>query len=942
MKYLIFILSILTFSISIVVAQDDIILPEVGDVPVANKIQVTVDEDDSTQAIIRGEVGAVFPNAFVVVHNTYTGDQEITSSSSNGEFTASLYGRNQTPYWIAAFQRFPSDNDINEATGTIVYGDGDDKSFYVESDLGGNVPRYRLIGEYESLQIQSGDEWSLNLDIELDIVDDTLLDSLIFSGELHLLPIGDKQIRRGDYTWTSHLLLSDQPILSEPTEPYFFAESTASNIDTDEGILSFQLDFRETISELDYLGRYQVILVGYVQVGDGEREPWGESLLLGTQSSEQNRIQLPISLSNRDTNDTLIWGLSLNNSLYVLEGAIASSLMTDILIILSPDTYTLEPIWIDYLDGQLRDGQVTVRITGLGGQVDTIDADTTQIERELISDLLTLATDSDVLSRYPFMEYGNYQIQLGGRLRIGEQSYFGGGQDTMLNIRIAEPIQLSPSLMVGTPLVVGDTIPIGLHLLPQLPAEVTVNISFWSFDGGLTQLSQTGQANEHGYFVGETISIEQAGHYQIEYQAQYLDETERLWSGSVLSMGMIANSDTKLASGQRGVAGYDGQQQAWFDTRVYPNDDITATRQPYYPFFAGDIAYIPDAPDSGIYPRLTSSNEDSLSYITVSRPDVILRQFIADGDDPSVAFNGDDTFSQQIGAGIDGIRAEDYAFLFGGTVSDNESAIYGALMIVDEDDAPARVLSPFMEQLRIFGQEVELFFVPTGVRPSQVLTIGESLSIAGQVAPTLPADVTVTIISPSGQVSQFGDMANPIGYFYSPENDIIMDEIGIWKIDIDMIFQGETSLGQVERPYPRGNLSYDVYVVPADNPPLIDEVEFMTETRRVTQTYSLAIPDGWTDVRAFATIATPSAILVREELTVFPSGTSYTYNPTILSREYPNLELLETADGNYVADVLTLTLVMTGLDADDNPVIRTQTYTIMHDVTYATDGIMTQ
>ena len=67
-----------------------------------------------------------------------------------GSFTTRLYGQKQTPYWVAAFQNFPSEDAINEAMGVTVYGEGDDNTFYVEADLGGNVPRYRISGEVNS------------------------------------------------------------------------------------------------------------------------------------------------------------------------------------------------------------------------------------------------------------------------------------------------------------------------------------------------------------------------------------------------------------------------------------------------------------------------------------------------------------------------------------------------------------------------------------------------------------------------------------------------------------------------------------------------------------------------------------------------------------------------------------------------------------------------
>jgi hypothetical protein len=234
-----------------------------------------------------------------------------------------------------------------------------------------------------------------------------------------------------------------------------------------------------------------------------------------------------------------------------------------------------------------------------------------------------------------------------------------------------------------------------------------------------------------------------------------------------------------------------------------------------------------------------------------------------------------------------------------------------------------------MDSLNVFGQVVEMFFVPTSVRPAQVLTLGSRLSIVGQVAPILPAEVSVTVTSPTGTRTHFADVANAVGYFYAPQHDIPLDEVGVWNIDVGMTYQGETSAGFIERPYPTGHLSYDVYVVPSDAVPLGD-AEFMTTTPQVMRTFSFNIPEGWTDVRAFVTLATPAWVLSQEELVVFPAGTSYSYNPTQLMQQYPNLNLMR-------GDVVTLTLAMTGQDAEGNAAIRTRRYTMRHDVTYTYD-----
>ena len=931
-------------------AQEEATLPQVGDTPVANRITVTADEDDPTIAIITGEVGAVFPNAFVVVQNLYTNDRETSGTSSNGEFTIRLYGRHQTPYWVAAFERFPSDNDIDNAIGTIIYGEGDDKTFYVESDLGGNVPRYRIIGAYDALLVDEENPLNLQLNVEMDVADENVsFDDMRFSGEIYLLPITSRSIRRRDYQWGTVTTSESIPILGIRSEPIWLAEASTAFLRRTESSIQFGLNFNATLPDDLPKARYQPLFVGYVQIGDGEREPWDNSLVLGTHSDSglDEMVDLPIWFSNQTAfPESLIWSTLSDQELQTDAGAFITPIYTRNLNLLSPDTYSLEPLWIDSLSLPIADGQLAVGISRPDGTHEVFDADVIQVERLLNSDRITLATNLDELDSYPFTDFGDYRIDLSGRLRIGDHVYFTQFDSTSYHVRIAEPLHVLPSMLAGTPLEVGDTLPLSLHLMPQLPADVKVKITFTPLVGEGITIEQEGQANESGYYVGEPIVVEQAGSYVINYQASYVDAEGRLWSGQLLTLGAMAHADNALIlHGQRGVAGYDGVGQAWFDTAIYPADDINATQQPYYPYYSGDVAYIPDANESGIYPQLTVQTPENdslelaypdLSYITATRPDVILRQYVSGGDDPAAAFNGADTFDQQIGAGIDGIRDGDYAFLFGGVLTEDDSGIYSSLAIVGEDDESARVLSPFIDQLTIYGQTVDMFFVPTGVRPAQVMTLNDRLSIIGQVAPTLPADVTVSITSPSGQRTQFSDVANTVGYFYSPQNDLILDEIGIWTTSIQTIYRGETSLGEVEPPYPQGQLSYAIYVVPENNPPL-GEAEFATETSAITKTYALNIPEGWTDVRAFATITTPSAILLQDELTVFPSGTSFTYNPTVLSREFPNIELLETADGNHVADVLTLTLAMTGMDAEGDFAIRTRTYSITHDTTYTFD-----
>ena len=62
--------------------------------------------------------------------------------------------------------------------------------------------------------------------------------------------------------------------------------------------------------------------------------------------------------------------------------------------------------------------------------------------------------------------------------------------------------------------------------------------------------------------------------------------------------------------------------------------------------------------------------------------------------------------------------------------------------------------------------------------------------------------------------------ANPIGYFSDPAGDFVVDEPGVWTVDVEVVHDGMTSAGPVEPPYPTGGVlgsadgRFRVYVVP--------------------------------------------------------------------------------------------------------------------------------
>lgn len=1102
---------ILYILVSLPLAAQELALPQVGDMPDQSRITILQGEDTSV-ALVTASAGAVFPNAIVTIRNLYNDSTITVSATSDGSFSASLSGSDETAYWIAATQNRPNEALLAQTNGIILYGqtaqnlktitqlifDGDKNdwsgypqsaiarsiyalrnqeslylarlgdersydslqlnlqlddvdyllkldlltsiatldnlastrdtltstfshlqvneisefripfslpaetevvmldtlelsgesvlprrvfvdspipfvdevdgiayvnpieapadSFYTESELGGNIPRWSIVGRTKAISITSGEDWALELDVTMQKSDTAAIFSDIdMLGEIYLLPLENEngELVGSQTSWTSTRNHIGLPVLGVKQEPILLASAkalSANSFQTDE-TLKFGLSFHRSLSDEIAEGTYQLLFKGYIQIADSEAIRWEQNPVLLTQINPlpEFSLALPQILTVGDLQiHQAIWAFSPANGVNLvsdndrLSGGLTEPISLNSSVILPQGNYSLEPKWLNALNMPLDSGNFTISINRPDGKIDLFSADISHFEQTLSDKHLTLSTSSPKLKNYAFDVYGDYEISMEGRVNTEDRVYTGGG---IYQLSIAEALHLSPTLLAGTPLEVGDSIMLGAHFTPQFPANVTTRMTIYPLNAEPIVYEVNGQANNFGYFPSEIVTMDVAGEYQIEYIANYTDAEGKLWSATYFTVGIIANQDSSIvAHGQRGIEGYAGVQQAWFNTSIYPSDDINAGQTPHFPYFSGDVAIMPDSLESGLHPVISvqTSADDSLiplypdrAYISVVRPDVILRQFIAGGQ-TSTSFNGTDTFNQAFAAGADGLQSGDYAFLFGGAVMNAESAIYAStLHIVDEDES-ARVLPPFSEAMNIYGQVADLYFVPTGIRPAQVLTQGERLSLSGQVAPTLPIDLSLTILSPSSKKYEFSGKANKIGYFYSPENDLTLDEIGIWTIEIETDFQGETSSGLLSKPYPHHEQSFEVFVLPPDNPPL-GTAEFITATARNPQIYSLPIPEGWTDVQAYATITTASAIISHEELTVFPAEARYNFNPQTIVREHPNLELLDTRTGDNVADVLNLTLVMIGIDANGDFAIRARSYSISHDTTYAVD-----
>ncbi|MBN8593366.1 MAG: hypothetical protein J0M33_16535 [Anaerolineae bacterium] len=926
----------------------------------------------------------------------------------------------------------------------------DFQRFSVGGVVAQEAARWTATGRINSLALQPGDTLHLELDVTLGAPELAgALTGLTLGGRLFLQPLayGEGAIAPGGIDsnngWSTMQTPGGLAIINQRSDvPLGEATVRWQQVIRQEESLIFPLDFELVVPADLPAGYYVPAFEGFGRVGDGETFRWDTNNLLATGRTvaRETITRLPLVLNVGAVEDGhLLMSLFQDTSSAgsrgilaqedqenaALSGRVRFEAPTFILPPFDragdPISYPLEPYLVhltsnsyDHFSAPLVSflfpgGRMTARIIRPDGEVD--DLGTAVILQNRLStdelderirfgagsplDFYRLTTLNDAFTDYIFSQYGEYTVEMSASLEdTWGHAYSGGGT---YQVTIAEPVTLLPAVLSGTPLQVGDVFTPGLHLLPAIPAEVTVIFRTIPLDGsaGVNQQIR-GQANRDGVFVGEGVLIESPGEYVADYEVRYTDEQGRLWAGSLRSAGVIAAGDSPLvAHGARGISEpVTEEDPAWFSTRNLLADDAVPVLQ--YPYFSGDVLWLPTDAVGRINPIITLQDrggdytqwllannpqltqlerlalEDQLpvfdengnraySYHSVTGPTVTARQYVQGGTDGRLdtSFTLDEAFNRQAGVGIGGALPGDYFFLFGGAVIRDatselaDAAIYAALAVIEpgSDSRGARVFPPYQGQaggayggplMTIRGEPIDIFFLPTATRPGDVLAVGETLSIAGQVGPTLASDVDVRITSPSGVIRQFSGQANPIGYFYDPAHDFTVDEAGLWTVTIRVQHTGATSAGPIEPPPPVGsvpgaiNQQYAVYVIPADREPLSwnDDRNEVNIPPGQPFNFNFTMPADWTNNSVSYTVMTPGVIMESGQLRVTGRSATYQYNPGRLNENFPNLERGNVGAGPYAADLVRLSVLAQGIDANGQPAQLSRTFLITYDRLY--------
>jgi hypothetical protein len=276
----------------------------------------------------------------------------------------------------------------------------------------------------------------------------------------------------------------------------------------------------------------------------------------------------------------------------------------------------------------------------------------------------------------------------------------------------------------------------------------------------------------------------------------------------------------------------------------------------------------------------------------------------------------------------------------------------GWVFIPDSDPVGSRAMPPYAGPgnggwttdggpiMTLKGQDIHVFIVPTGVRPGTVLEVGDVVAFGGHIMPTLPSRVAATVTSPVGAQHEITGQANPVGYFFS-EDTLVVDEPGVWTVDVSVWHDGTCSGGPTVPPYPSGDVlgsdggRFEFYVPTLDVSPLEvtspDPGHLIFGEQVNPVKIGGLVPTGVHQPVVHYTMSMPGVLLEQGE--VRPAGERFeiVFDAETLHASFPNLELT----GRHVlreglSDTVSISMLLEGTVSGE-PVYHAASVTLQGD-----------
>ncbi len=237
-----------------------------------------------------------------------------------------------------------------------------------------------------------------------------------------------------------------------------------------------------------------------------------------------------------------------------------------------------------------------------------------------LDDVYSLQAASDRF-RISFKQYGHHLVEMTGTVEDSWGNVYTGGGS--YDVWVAQPLDIDPGILPGTPLTAGDAFNPAMQLYPPLPAQVSLTVTHYpASNPNFTEIyTVTGQANDFGYFNpgGPPIILDSPGEFRVDLQAIYTDTTGQIYMGSMAWGSVVATPDDQaqlIAHGRRGMDSLVNIPNTWFksNTLTIPQGAVSHTFNPY---LNGDILWsrMSDGPYGGDSLLIVASLQDTLGTV---------------------------------------------------------------------------------------------------------------------------------------------------------------------------------------------------------------------------------------------------------------------------------------------------------------------------------------
>jgi hypothetical protein len=729
---------------------------------------------------------------------------------------------------------------------------------------------------------------SVELDYEMGAV---LLIKQVFTREGRQIPY-DAREPWSPFT-ASGLALTNVQVPARPLQSVTTRDITI----IDDQTLGFRLGFRAQIPDNLPEGYYNVVLAGFASVDDSQPFGWYQNRVFSTTGTlgEDYDSRLPLMLR--------IGNVSVPRAEWVLLGGqlpqdTTSRLFFSPVAVQPPGPVSLVPALVSTsFIPQFPSGVITAvidsfgkeRIPGTGFVAVENSASlppATFISAELDGNLTRLLPSSADYTP-SIVEYGFYRVRVTGSITdIFGNRYLGGGEYRLV---IAEAASITPRLLPGMPLRVGDAWQPAVSVRPALPGgRVEVTMTHEPLVGEPVSFTTEGTLTAGEYQAAESYLFEAPGTYRILYRIHYLDAEGRMWYAEHSSTGVVAAQNTRLiARGRRGIAGYDRLPQAWFDTATYPFDASFEGANVNFPYRSGDIVLLPNSALFSLRPVLTAQDTQGAygtllaqRYASITNPEGDLSELIRRDSLPLVypeayAVLGITDGQRMVFSVAQGNADGPFTPLISGADRPVGEVLYltgGILAAAPAPDAAGYVAAVEITSAATARVQpaADAFQYPVPWAGSAfVWPVNSSLSVDPRwmfpLAQAATGNLLLSVVAP--------DASHTWVELSEVPHSLTFDRPGVWRLRYYSPTLERKLAEQV------------VFVVTSEVPAPQVQQTVSRADRRQPVTLRAALPDNWQDAQAVIAVVGPRGVLLEDTGRVRGTQWSYSLNLAQLSRD---------------------------------------------------------